>query len=37
MVEGVIGGYGDAVLEGAKLKVTMPEKLDFVWVKLALR
>ena len=36
MVEGVIGGRGDAVLEGAKLKVTVPEKLDFVWVKLAL-
>ena len=33
-VEGVIGGRGEAALEGANLKVTVPEKLDFVWVKL---
>ena len=31
-----LGGRGEAVLEGANLKVTVPEKLDFVWVKLAL-
>lgn len=36
MVEGVIGGRGEAILEGANLKVTVLEKLDFVWVKLAL-
>ena len=33
-VEGVIGGRGEAALEGANLKITVPEKLDFVWVKL---
>ena len=34
-VEGVIGGRGEAALERTNLKVTVPEKLDFVWVKLA--
>jgi alpha-galactosidase len=33
-VEGVIGGRGEAKLDGAALSVTVPEKLDFVWVKL---
>ena len=33
-VEGVIGGRGEAVLEGAALRVKIPEKLDFIWVKL---
>jgi len=33
----VIGGRGEAVMNGANLKVTVPEKLDFVWVKLAPR
>ena len=33
-VEGVIGGRGESVLEGATLRVKIPEKLDFIWVKL---
>lgn len=33
-VEGVIGGRGEATLAGTALAVNVPEKLDFVWVKL---
>ena len=33
--ESVIGGRGKAALDGARLAVTIPEKLDFVWVKFA--
>ena len=33
-VDGVIGGRGEATLDGAALLVTVPEKLDFIWVKL---
>ena len=33
-VEGVIGGRGKATLDGMHLTVSIPEKLDFVWVKL---
>ena len=29
----VIGGRGKAVLDGSRLTVTIPKKLDFVWVK----
>ena len=29
----VIGGRGKAVLDGSRLTVTIPEKLDFVWAK----
>ena len=32
--EGVIGGRGEAALDGAALRVKIPEKLDFIWVKL---
>ena len=31
----VIGGRGKAAFDGARLAVTIPEKLDFVWVKFA--
>ena len=30
----VIGGRGDAKVAGGALRVTVPEKLDFVWVRL---
>ena len=33
-VEKVIGGRGSATLEGVSLTVSVPEKLDFIWVKL---
>ncbi len=33
-VDSVIGGRGTATLDGPRLTVTIPEKLDFVWVKL---
>ena len=33
-VERLIGGRGEASAEGTRLSVTVPEKLDFVWVKL---
>ena len=32
--EGVIGGRGEAEMRGSRLSVRVPEKLDFVWVKL---
>ena len=31
----VIGGRGRAVLSGSSLKVSIPDKLDFIWVKIA--
>ena len=31
----VIGGRGTASFDGSRLSVTIPEKLDFVWVKFA--
>lgn len=34
-VAGVVGGRGDANVAGGQLTVRIPEKLDFVWVKLA--
>ena len=34
-VVSVIGGRGKAALDGTRLAVTIPEKLDFVWVKFA--
>ena len=33
-VDQVIGGRGEAILEGSRLTVTIPDRLDFVWVKL---
>lgn len=33
-VKGVIGGRGKASLDGTRLTVSIPEKLDFAWVKL---
>ena len=33
-VEGVIGGRGEAEMQGSRLNVRVPEKLDFIWVKL---
>jgi len=33
-VGGVIGGRGKAVVDGTQLMVDVPEKLDFLWVKL---
>ena len=33
-VQGVIGGRGRATLDGMHLMVSIPERLDFVWVKL---
>ena len=34
-VDCVIGGRGEAAIDGTRLSVTVPEKLDFVWVKLS--
>ena len=34
-VDEVIGGRGEAILEGSRLTVAIPERLDFVWVKLS--
>lgn len=34
-VDGVVGGRGEARIEGGSLAVTVPEKLDFVWVKVS--
>ena len=34
-VECVVGGRGEANVAGGQLTVRIPEKLDFVWVKLA--
>ena len=34
-VDSVIGGRGKARLDGSSLSVTIPETLDFVWVKLS--
>ena len=33
-VDGVIGGRGKAAVDGTLLKVEVPERLDFVWVKM---
>ena len=33
----VIGGRGTARFDGTRLSVTVPERLDFVWVKFAVR
>ena len=33
-VEGVIGGRGEAAIEGSRLTATIPETLDFLWVKI---
>ena len=33
-VEGVIGGRGEAAVEGSRLTVSVPETLDFLWVKI---
>ena len=35
LVENVIGGRGEAHIKDGRLTVNVPEKLDFVWVKLA--
>jgi len=37
VVDGVIGGRGEASAEGACMKVAVPEKLDFAWVKFSVR
>ena len=36
-VEGVIGGRGEAAIEGSRLSVAIPETLDFLWVKVGRR
>ena len=34
-VDDCVGGRGTASIEGSRLSVTVPEKLDFIWLRLA--